>query len=335
MFDWLGFLNRHHIEHKEEHRRKVISIRCPMCGDDPSMHMGISMEGRGWHCWRNEIAHTGRSPVRLIAALLNCTFEQAAALAHSEVSSFATTDETFASDVLSVLGVQHQRQQKQRFIGTLEFLDEFSPVERRGACKELVYPYLEGRGYTPDDVDELAERFLLKYSLSGRFAYRVVVPVFMRKKLVNWTGRSVSKQDTLRYRSLSDDPVKARADGLPCAPMNIKDCLFDYDEILKGGKTLVAVEGPFDAMRLSFFGRDYGLKATAFFNTSPRPAQIGLLIALAELYDNFFGVYDAGAEFQMFRNIPSYLDFTPKYLPRKFKDPAELDFRGFRDLFEL
>src|SRR6202040_650598 len=109
----------------------------------------------------------------------------------------------------------------------------------------------------------------------GPFSYRVVIPVFLNKRLVTWTGRSIAPSEELRYRSLSTDPEKAN--GLPVALENIKHTLFDYDSLKEGGRVLAVAEGPLDAMRLGFLGERYGIKATCLFGKSLHPMQLDLL----------------------------------------------------------
>src|SRR6185437_6997309 len=88
MFDWERFFDIRGIPYVtsgHNARRGVIGVACPMCGDDPSHHMGVSVSGTDWwHCWRDENNHRGKSPHRLIMAFLGCSYEEASALLRME-----------------------------------------------------------------------------------------------------------------------------------------------------------------------------------------------------------------------------------------------------------
>ena len=334
MFDWEHFLSVHGIDYKANPRRHIIELRCPFCFDDPSMHMGISMRGKGWHCWRNETEHSGKSTARLIAALLGCSFEEAARIAGTGDVSIPTTDATFADDMMKRLGVSTE---KPRHAANciLEPLPEFRPIQDDGFCRRLVFPYLRKRWYSQRDALWLAKRYGLMYASKGRFGYRIIAPVNQNGRLVKWTGRSVASSVELRYKSLSSDPERAAAQDLPVAPMNIKECLFDFDKLRKGGRTLVVCEGPFDAMRVTFLGGYAGIMGTALFNKTPAPAQVELLRELTPEFDETVCLFDDDADSDLLLTMPDYLRIRAKRLRPKIHDPAELDDRGFAQVFNL
>src|SRR6185312_5603411 len=125
MFDWEQFLDNHGIDYVttgHNARRGNIGIACPWCGNDPSHHLGISTNGRGYHCWRNE-AHSGKAPHRLVMALLGAK-----------------------ESALRVIA------------GKLNFLPEMHPLEDRGLAGRLAFAYLEGRGYSTKGVEWIAKR---------------------------------------------------------------------------------------------------------------------------------------------------------------------------------
>jgi hypothetical protein len=139
----------------------------------------------------------------------------------------------------------------------------------------------------------------------------------------------------LRYKSLTTDPDKATRDKTPLARRNIKDVLFDQDNIQEGGELLVLTEGPFDAKRVGLLGRNYGINATAFFGKEPTAAQIEVLYDVACRYDQVVALFDRGAEFDAFLSIPDYIPLKRLDLPRGVKDPGDLTFRQFREIFNL
>ena len=78
--DWINFFqsrNIHFVDSGANVVRGNVACRCPWCGgNDPSEHMSINLEGKGFRCWRQPL-HSGKNPAKLIQALLNCSWDQA------------------------------------------------------------------------------------------------------------------------------------------------------------------------------------------------------------------------------------------------------------------
>src|ERR1044071_2686938 len=78
--DWFQFLRQNNIPYTTtgpNASRGRVNIKCPFCGSaDPSEHMGISIRGSGWSCWRND-SHRGVDNARLVAQLLRCSQAEA------------------------------------------------------------------------------------------------------------------------------------------------------------------------------------------------------------------------------------------------------------------
>src|SRR4051812_26553261 len=106
MFDWVTFLNRRGIEYTDRGSSATagnLAIHCVFCGAaDPGTHLAISLHGRGWRCWRNK-AHSGRSPVRLIQALLGCTWVEAERLAGVSSARSTVAQNDFGAHVAGLL----------------------------------------------------------------------------------------------------------------------------------------------------------------------------------------------------------------------------------------
>lgn len=335
MFDWPTFLQRYNIEHVTEGRparRDWLAVICPWCGQASQHYLGINTKLGIYHCWHGA-SHVGRSPARLVAALLGCSFQEAVTIVGSTDVTFARSDDTFADDALRRLGMAVSGPKLTG--GRLEPLPEFVPIKDAGLGRVLVFPYLEKRGYNHDDVVELAARYQLMFAPKGQFAYRIIIPVIADGKLVTWTGRSVAKSEELRYKSLSSDPERAERQGLPVAAANIKDTLLDMDTLSRGGDVLVITEGPFDAFRIGMLGERYGVRATCLFSKEASPRQIDLLAGLADAYDEIVALLDRDADFDTFMTMPDYLKIKQLRLPRGVKDPAELSKRQFMDVLNI
>ncbi len=329
-FDYLSFLQRYNIDRRDG-RRDWIEVSCPWCGAADPHHLGINLKLGIYHCWHGA-SHSGRSAHRLVQALLGCTRQEADRIVDDEGASFAIlSDESFAGEAFRKLG--EIRSEPRRATGSLQPLEEFVPIRDAGLGRTLVYPYLEGRGYRRQDVSWLVDRYGLMFAPTGQFAYRIIVPVVVDRQMVNWTGRSIAASEELRYKSLSTDYDRSRAQGLPTAPRVIKDCLFDYDNVMRGGEMLVISEGPFDAMRLGFLGERSGVRATCLFSKMASDAQVDLLMRAAPRYREVVSLFDADADMDAFMSMPDDLRCGQVSLPRGVGDPAELDYKGFCQTF--
>lgn len=326
MFNWQRFFTAHNIEWVDKGPSATkgnIAIRCPRCGmADPSHHLAVSLEGKGYRCFRTK-SHSGRSVPKLIQDLLQCSWPEALRLAGvaTHVSSDFVADHEVGKKLFAYINKTDTTTEPK----TLRFPAEFRALADRGGGRYFV-DYLLGRGYDLDDIPELREAYNLQYAIAGAFKYRLVFPITMNNKLVNWTGRSISSTATLRYRTLSTDPETAREDGLPAATRSIEQTLFNYDNLLEGGDELLICEGPFDAMRLDLVGGRTGIHATCVFTKDVSTEQIFLLEKLRDLYDRITLVIDNDAQLDVLalQRRLAHLDCGTRHIPKRYKDPAEM-----------
>lgn len=323
-FDWTAFFDLYSIPWFKATRTNI-TIKCPMCGDDPSHHLSVSLQGRGWHCWRND-AHSGRSARDLVMVLLGCSADQATRIVSEQEQAAKLLDENFASSISQLLGKAKPLPVTTR---PLELLPEFTNM-LTGFSQRLFVPYLTDRGYSDNDLEWLVKRFKLRSALTGQFAYRIIIPVYVSGKLVTWTGRTITG-DRLRYKTLSTDSETAAKSDLPVAAISIKETLFDYDALRKGGEVLVITEGPFDAMRVSFFGDD-AIRGTCLFGKTISDAQRELIGSLRSLYRQVVLLSDTDVRWSMFGKLPDWVEI--KRLPPSVEDPAKLTYNQFSRLFQ-
>ena len=324
-FDWPTFLHSRRIEYVTQGANVSmghIAIRCPFCGSaDPSQHMSINLAGAGWRCWRN-VAHRGRSPVALIAALVPCSQAQAAVIAGIDQVSLP---EDFAASVRARLSVVEGAATTR----TLSMPIEFHPLDDRYIARPYVN-YLHQRGFT-----ELAtlHRFNIRYAAHGAFAGRIIFPVTIDGQLVTWTGRTIVPDRLPRYKALTIDAQLAKAQDLPTAVAKITDTLFAYDMLQNvRGRVLYLVEGPLDALKLWKLGERMGLYATCLFTTRMSPAQTQLLHSILPRFERAYVLLDQGAEAQAMRarSQLAALGVGVRFMPAGTKDPGELS--NIRDL---
>lgn len=302
VFRWRELFDEQRIRYIERGanvKRGEINIKCPFCGAaDPSFHMGVNLETGFWACWRNE-NHRGKSPLRLIVTLLKVSYYRA-----REIAGFGDDyidPEGFSAMAARVLGREgllaggktvEEDRTRLRFPADFEHpaRDHGSKVWNYlardrgfGAYTDLLVDYYDiqwTRGARVDDKDPDARR--------KRYAWtdRAVIPYFLDGKLVTWTGRTINGH-AIRYKDLSIDE----------SIVPPKQTLFNFDRTIKGGKVLVAVEGPIDALKVDLFGAEAGVRAVALSTNSMTDEQVYMLADAAERFERLLFMLDNKTEF--------------------------------------
>jgi len=337
--DWRRFLTNHGIAFIEQGPNVAkgnINIRCPLCGSsDTSFHLGISLEGKGWGCWRNS-THRGRSAARLIHALIGCSMEEAHRLAGSKPEAALGPEEGFGDQLAQVLGLAASEAPKRS--AKLGFMKDMFPIsDDRKSLPFWNYLISEDRDYEDAEVLGLAHDYHLRAARMGPFANRIVIPIFMKEGLVNWTGRAIGQKAIPRYKTLTTKEDKARAEGTPPALRVITDCLWNYQELDRAhDETLVVVEGPFDAMRVDFFGREFGIRATCLFGKNMSRMQASLLGDLSDRFKRKIVLLDRDASLDAFSINDRVAHFGFKvHMMKTEKDPALFSPQQVRELRNL
>lgn len=329
-FDWPKFFGEHaifYVTRGPNVGRGEVAIRCPWCGpDDPSHHMAINLGGAGWRCWRNPAMHSGKSPVRLIQALLHCDYRMAASIAG--VSALATSGmQPFDEQIRSILGGPIAARAQKPLAAGLPMPKEFMPLHqaRNFTSGRPFLLYLEKRGFQMEHAERLCFEYDLRFCVTGAFAGRIIIPVFLKAgMLASWTGRTVDPHNPVRYKTLTTDPEKAEAEGSPLALLPISHCLWNIHQA--AGHTLVVCEGPFDAINVDVRGAKQGIRATCLFTKSISITQKALLNAVSGNFDRKVVLLDrdASADAVSLASQLAFLGFELNFLPPGVKDPAEL-----------
>lgn len=288
MFDWPRFLDANRIEYIDRGPSTAkgnVYVRCPFCGDaDQGHHMGVSLHGKGWGCWKTD-SHRGKAPHRLIQALIGCSWAEAERIAGSR-KQIATSDGSLLDQVSALVGIPAAAGQ---FEPTLD--QPGSRITNR--CRPLWEYLFKLRGFA-EYTDEVISRFKITGSLDGPWRYRVIFPVQdWDRSLITWTGRSVVTAAEPRYRSLTVDPEKAI--GGQVARQPISDCLLRLPQLAKGGRLLVLSEGPLDAAKLSLHERENEAVATCLFGKRISAGQLDLLAQLRSRFDHIALLLDPDA----------------------------------------
>lgn len=318
-FDWEAFFDQHGIEYVRSGPnvgRGELGVHCPFCGDaDRSQHLSVNLEGRGWICRRSKSEHRGRSPIRLIRALIGCSAEEARRIAG--VETLPGSD--FLGQVEAMLTPPQEDTAAGRRLIELPAFREFGDAP---SARPFVR-YMARRGFSATFLRRASRELGLRYCVRGPFGGRVIFLVRQEGRLVTWTGRTLSKFTSLRYKSLSTDPERAAAEGLPPALLPTSACLLWHDLMVDGGEVLYLVEGPMDALKL----RSLGCEATCLFTNSASRTQVDLLRDIAPRFRRRLVLLDQGAEAAAMRLASDLaaLGFRAGWLPPGIKDPGELD----------
>lgn len=284
-FDWRAFLTEHRVPYVERGanvKRGEINIRCPFCGSaDPSHHMGLRLDTGEWSCWRNKRMHSGKSPVRLIAQLLRVPYWRARRLAGLE--DVALDPDGFDAVAARILGrtadaqPEHVRREFLRFPSEFKDLHDSPP---------RFYEYLRHtRSFGTVGTRDAIDWFNLRYAVRGTYRDRIILPYYVDGHLVAWTARAIAQAE-IRYRDLDRDDCL----------VPIKETLFNLDARMDGGRALVVVEGPLDALKIDVFGRGAGVRAVALSTNSVSDAQVYLLEDMAQEFDKVFVMLDTASE---------------------------------------
>lgn len=316
MRDWFAFLRQHSIPYTTtgpNASRGRVNVKCPFCGPaDPSEHMGINLNDKGWSCWRNA-SHRGREAPRLIGALLKCSPAEAERI-NGEGAVALPSDSDLGAELRKRLGGEEPEVAR---VTQLSLPKEFYPLTDGSRWSDAFIDYLMSRGYTEARAWWLADTYNLQYAKSGRFAYRLIIPIYDRwRNLQTWTGRAIYPEEELRYRSL-------KREEQVCSP---KETLLGLPLLWEcpNPKLLVICEGPFDAFWVTTFGRPIGIYGTCLFGLSMSDAQATLLLELKERFRHQTLLLDSAARMQAFKMAGNGLGLTYTPLPEDVKDPGEM-----------
>lgn len=341
-FDWIAFFNEHGIEYNTQGEPNVsagnCAIRCPFCDSDEDepqyRYLSVSLEGRGYRCWRNPEEHHG-SKAWLVAKLLKCSIEHAHEITGDKYVALGSQWDAGLQELV----YPTPEPEAERTRTPLHFPKEFKRLSPRLSARPFV-KYLEGRGITLDMLD--AVNISLYYCTAGHpYHHRIIFPVYFNGQLVSWQGRSIFPNVGERYKTLSAHPEKTQ--GMPPAVGPITNYLLWHKHLQRSkADTLFLVEGPFDALMLRLLGYRaqvanalrYGVASTCCFTSSPSEAQFDLLRAVADRFTNKYLLLDEAATAMSLRTEQRLrsLAFIRIQLPSNVKDPGDLTYQQFLKL---
>ena len=195
---------------------------------------------------------------------------------------------------------------------------EFKPLSNGGLFAQQFLDYLIfDRHYKKSQLTWLINTYDLRYTTSGKFAYRIIIPFYDRwRELLTWTGRTILKYEDQRYKALERDKQV-------CSP---KETLLGLPLLWSchNPHVLLVCEGPFDALWITTLGHHLGVYATCLSGLTLSDKQTELLVGLKSRFSHISVLLDSAASFQAFRMSSSGIDLGVNQLPDHVKDPAEL-----------
>jgi 5S rRNA maturation endonuclease (ribonuclease M5) len=214
-----------------------IGIRCIYC-NDKSNHLGVNIETGKYKCWK--------CPAEgwldyLLVDLINVSHREALAIVNRHKTETFKRKEVKAPKPSSLL------------------LD----MPYSSTLPKIHREYLASRRYSP--LATQRKYGLLATGPTGEWSFRIIIPVYMDHKMVNFTAMAIAGQDP-KYKHCPN----------PKALIDMESCLYGIDQVQD---KIIVVEGALDQWRL-------GDGAAATFGTMISDEQVDLIIKkrIKEIY---------------------------------------------------
>lgn len=262
-FNLIKYFNDKNIQWWPEQHANVspgwIGTPCLFCNDHLN-HLGINLQSKKYSCW---LCKAKGDMQELVMAIESCDEEDAMAIIN-EYREDGLNDQP--SIVLPTNTAVSQRNRP----STGSILP--STIVTKWPTTHLSYLYK--RGFKP------VKKYINKYNLlpvytAGIYRWRIVIPMFLRNKLVNFTARDITDRTEVRYRHCPN--------RLAIVPR--RELLYNIDNAT--GRNLIVVEGPTDVWRI-------GDGAVASMGTEVTNQQIDLIRQKG--FENIYLLFDKEAE---------------------------------------
>lgn len=306
-FDWPTFCEDHGIPFVERGpnvARGHVGVACPLCGDDPSHHMGLNTHDSRWGCWRDQ-SHRGRSPVYLVQAFLSCDKKAAVEICKKYCKDIAIDHGAIRARLDRVAresGVR-KRHERAEIDDAMAPQDTFPATKNPRAAKPAI-DYLRQRGFNIQ-TELVCRRYNVRYAAKGQSSGRVWFPVRSGGGVKGYVGRTVVGHKARYYAHPGGEALKAaiwnydRCLDAPDLKPGMKAGRFQGNSTALSdpppGKVLIICEGILDAMKLDFYGSPYGVRSVALLGLSLGKEKQVMLSHLARKYHKVFICLDAEA----------------------------------------
>lgn len=243
-------------------------------------------------------------------ALLGCTYERAAQIVGDSSVELSEFD-----SVVAKLRGDKPREPAAGQPRRVELPRGCVPLGAKKEVARRARDYLQRRGF--EAPERLGDLYGLRVGELGKFRDRIVIPVELQGcGLVTYTARAIARNASLRY--LTPKTVEG------VTP--IKDTVWNHADLMRtGGRTLMVVEGPFDALKLDYYG-DPAIRATALFGLAYTEEQLALLAGIASRFRRLVVMFDPGATAAGLRLCSALADLNAEFrpVPPGVEDPGAL-----------
>ncbi len=205
--------------HQHYESKGQISFDCPVCAEEKGLEGG---DGKGnleinygkhvYKCWSCGETHGTHGP-------LGKLFDQYATKGQKKVYNLIKPEELKQEDI------------KRPKLRLPEGYTTFKDSNPRFIPHIEAYRYLQSRGIT----DEMIERFKIGYTVSGDFAYRIIIPSYNKEGVLNY----------FVARSWVPKKMKYKNPSVPKDEIIFNESLIDWD------KDIYLCEGAFDSFFLN------------------------------------------------------------------------------------
>jgi len=179
-FDIEKYLEARNIEFWTEGKnvkRGWINIQCLWCSDE-SNHLGINLDSKGLNCWICPIKGT---VLKLIMKIDKCSLKAAESIVN-EFSDIQTSIDR------SLSSTEHLTQRETQIK---------LPSIAKNRLLSLHRTYLKKRGFNPEYI--FNKYNLLCNGPIGQYRLRLIVPFYLKKKLVTFSSMDVSRKARIKY----------------------------------------------------------------------------------------------------------------------------------------
>ncbi len=192
--------------------RGGIEINCAFCGD-PSQHCGINLNSKFFHCW---ICGEKGTATKLIKEIEECSWTKA---------------EKIITQYQDLSFLELKQDILKRYEGDGQILPKESITELPDAYQR----YLANRGFDPDVICK--QYYVRACHNIGDFKFRIIIPIIMDGKIVNFTTRSIAGTSP-KYKHCPNEK----------AIIPMRECVYNIDSVV--ADAVLIVEGTLDVWRM-------------------------------------------------------------------------------------
>ena len=218
-FDIFKFLDKYDISYTEFGKnigsQWFALEECPFCHGSGN-HFGINIQSKGYSCW---ICGEKGSPPNLVKELLKVSYGEALSIINEFYDGELEFDiKETGENVIMPSGVIELSKSGGDYLKSRNF----NPIYLRDKYK----------------LQQTSGHSMLNHEgQKSDFKYRIIIPMFMNRKLVSYTGRDYTGMSDVRYKH-----VFIQACIIPPS-----SCLYNIDSVKD---RCIIVEGPTDVWRL-------------------------------------------------------------------------------------